>query len=112
MSIQGKYRSKLPLRRASLAAVFVLILAGLACALPFTIFLLVFALIHASVVKMGIVKAIGPDGRRVPFAPTIAAALIGTFMLGCLERAPAHAPGDNAPQSPKSSGEVSPPQSR
>ena len=86
--------------------------AGYACALPFTIFLLVFALIHASVVKMGIVKAIGPDGRRVPFAPTIAAALIGIFMLGCLEHAPAHAPGDNAPQSPKSSGEVSPPQSR
>src|SRR6187551_630858 len=74
--------------------------AGYACALPFTIFLLVFALIHASVVKMGIVKAIGPDGRRVPFAPTIAAALIGIFMLGCVEQAPA--PGDNAPQSPKS----------
>ena len=85
--------------------------SGYACALPFTIFLLVFALIHAIIVKMGIVKAIGPDGRRVPFAPTIAAALIGIFMLGCLERAPAHAPGDNAPQSPKS-GEVSPPQSR
>ena len=36
--------------------------AGYACALPFTIFLLVFALIHAIVVKIGIVKAIGADG--------------------------------------------------
>lgn len=82
--------------------------AGYACALPFTIFLLVFALIHAIVVKMGIVKAIGADGRRVPFAPAIAAALIGIFMLGCLE----HAPGGNPIQGVRSSGQVFPPQSR
>ena len=82
--------------------------AGYACALPFTIFLLVFALIHAIVVKMGIVKAIGADGRRVPFAPTIAAALIGIFMLGCLE----HALGGNPIQGVSSSGQASPPQSR
>ena len=82
--------------------------AGYVCALPFTIFLLVFALIHAIIVKMGIVKAIGADGRRVPFAPAIAAALIGIFMLGCLE----HAPGGNPIQGVRSSGQVSPPQSR
>lgn len=82
--------------------------AGYACALPFTIFLLVFALVHAIIVKTGIVKAIGPDGRRVPFAPAIAAALIGIFMLGCLE----HAPGGNPIQGVRSIGQVSPPQSR
>jgi Flp pilus assembly protein protease CpaA len=82
---------------------------GYACALPFTIFLLVFALVHAIIVKMGIVKAIGADGRRVPFAPTIAAALIGVFMLGCLEHA---STGSNPIQGERSSGQVSPPQSR
>jgi prepilin peptidase CpaA len=83
--------------------------AGFSCALPFTILLLAFALIHAFLVKMGFVDAIGEDGRRVPFAPAIAAALIGVFMLGCLERTPT---GGNPIQGVRSSGQVSPPQSR
>ena len=82
--------------------------AGFSCALPFAILLLAFALIHAFLVKMGFVDAIGENGRRVPFAPAIAAALIGIFMLGCLE----HAPGGNPIQGVRSSGQVSPPQSR
>jgi Flp pilus assembly protein protease CpaA len=81
--------------------------AGFSCALPFTVLLLAFALIHAFLVKMGFVAAVGQDGRRVPFAPAIGAALIGIFMLGCLE----HAPTNSIP-GVRSSGEVSPPQSR
>jgi prepilin peptidase CpaA len=83
--------------------------AGFTCALPFTILLLAFALIHAFLVKTGFVKAIGEDGRRVPFAPAIAATLIGIFMLGCLEHAPS---GRNPIQGVTNSGQVSPPQSR
>jgi prepilin peptidase CpaA len=83
--------------------------AGFSCALPFAVLLLAFALIHAFFVKIGIVNAIGEDGRRVPFAPAIAAAMIGIFMLGCLERAPS---GGNAPSGARSSGQVAPPQSR
>jgi Flp pilus assembly protein protease CpaA len=83
--------------------------AGFSCALPFTILLLAFALIHALLVKFGFVDAIGDDGRRVPFAPAIAAALIGIFMLGCLERTPTSI---NPIQGLRNSGQVSPPQSR
>jgi prepilin peptidase CpaA len=83
--------------------------AGFACALPFTIFLLAFALIHAFLVNAGIVNAIGADGRRVPFAPAIAAALIGIFMFGCLEHGPT---SGNPIQGLRNTGQVSPPQSR
>ena len=54
-----------------------------------TVLLLLFALIHAIVAKLGLVKTIGADRRRIPFAPVVAAALIGTFMLGCLDQPPA-----------------------
>ena len=83
--------------------------AGLSCALPFAVFLLAFALIHAFLIKKGIVKGIGEDGRHVAFAPAIAAALIGIFMLGCLEHVPT---GGNPMQGVRSGGQVSPPQSR
>ena len=83
--------------------------AGYACALPFAIFLLLFALIHAFLIKKRIVKAIGDDGRHVAFAPAIAAALIGIFMLGCLEHSPT---GGNPPAGAGNSGQVAPPQSR
>ncbi len=53
---------------------------GLDSALPFTALLLVFALINALVAKYGWVVML--DGRRIAFGPAIAAALIGTFMLG------------------------------
>ena len=58
---------------------------GFDCALPLAVLLTVFAAIHLGALKLGLVGA-RDDGQRqrVPYAPVIAAALIGTFMLGCL----------------------------
>ncbi len=55
------------------------------CALPFALFLLVFAGIHAFAVKFRLVegKLLGKR-QSVPFAPSIAAALISVFLVGCL----------------------------
>jgi prepilin peptidase CpaA len=59
--------------------------AGLDCAFIFAIFLLLFVGIHAGVAKLGWVKVQEVGTRkRIPFAPSIAAALIGVFMSGCL----------------------------
>jgi prepilin peptidase CpaA len=60
---------------------------GLRCALPFAVLLLAFASIHALIARFGLATAPPADGdkhRRIAFAPSVAAALIGTFMLGCL----------------------------
>jgi prepilin peptidase CpaA len=62
---------------------------GYTCILPFAILLLFFTLIYAILAKLGVVNTVGPDRRRIPYAPAIAAALIGTFILGCLDRPPA-----------------------
>ncbi len=55
------------------------------CALPFALFLLAFASVHALAVKFKLVegKLLGKR-QSVPFAPSIAAALISVFLLGCL----------------------------
>ena len=55
------------------------------CALPFALFLLLFAGIHAFAVKFKLVegKAVGKR-RSVAFAPSVAAALISVFLIGCL----------------------------
>ena len=55
------------------------------CALPFALFLLLFAGIHAVAIKFKLVegKAVG-ERQSVAFAPSIAAALIGVFLIGCL----------------------------
>jgi prepilin peptidase CpaA len=61
--------------------------AGLACALPFAILLSLFAMIHVVAGKLGWadLQPTGADKRsRIAFAPSVAAALIGIFMLGCL----------------------------
>jgi Flp pilus assembly protein protease CpaA len=59
---------------------------GIECALVFAILLAVFIVIHLIVVKLGWAKVQELGGRkRIPFAPSIAAALIVTFMSGCLE---------------------------
>ena len=52
-------------------------------ALPFTILLLIFAVIHVIAAKLKLVS-VRHDGRhsRIPFAPSVAAALIGVFILG------------------------------
>ena len=58
------------------------------CALPFALFLLLFAGIHAVAVKFKLVegKAVG-ERQSVAFAPSVAAALIGVFLIGCLRPA-------------------------
>jgi prepilin peptidase CpaA len=60
---------------------------GIDCALPFAALLLAFAGVHALAARLGWaeVQRASNDARpRIPFAPSIAAALIGVFMLGCL----------------------------
>jgi prepilin peptidase CpaA len=61
--------------------------AGVDCALPFAILLSLFATVHVIAGKFGWVdlQHVGEDKRsRIAFAPSVAAALIGIFMLGCL----------------------------
>jgi prepilin peptidase CpaA len=59
---------------------------GLQCALIFALLLVVFILIHLGAVKLGWtrVQQVG-SRKRIPFAPSIASALIVTFMSGCLQ---------------------------
>jgi prepilin peptidase CpaA len=58
------------------------------CALPFALFLLLFAGIHALAVKFKLAegKAVGKR-QSVAFAPSVAAALISVFLVGCLRPA-------------------------
>jgi prepilin peptidase CpaA len=63
---------------------------GADCALPFAIFLCVFASIHSVAAKLNWVPS-QPDtarsGRqRIAFAPSVAAAIICVFLLGCLRQ--------------------------
>jgi prepilin peptidase CpaA len=59
---------------------------GIECALVFAILLAVFIVIHLIVVRLGWAKVQELRGsKRIPFAPSIAAALIVAFMSGCLE---------------------------
>jgi hypothetical protein len=52
----------------------------------FAILLTVFIVIHLIAVRLGWAEVQELRGRkRIPFAPSIAAALIVTFMSGCLE---------------------------
>jgi prepilin peptidase CpaA len=60
---------------------------GLGCALPFAVLLLMFASLHAAAARFGWVDAPQrtDEGRaRIAFAPSVAAALITVFVLGCL----------------------------
>jgi prepilin peptidase CpaA len=64
-----------------------LLWVGVDCALPFAVLLLIFASIHTLAANRGWAgtqRLDDDDRKRIPFAPSIAAALIGTFMLGCL----------------------------
>jgi Flp pilus assembly protein protease CpaA len=64
-----------------------LLWAGIDCALPFAVLLLVFAMTHTLAARLGWAGSQRPSdegGKRIPLAPSIAAALIGIFMLGCL----------------------------
>jgi prepilin peptidase CpaA len=67
-----------------------LLWVGVDCALAFALLLLGFATAHAIAAKLGW-AATQQDGTgkqaRIPFAPSVAAAMIGTVMLGCLQAA-------------------------
>jgi prepilin peptidase CpaA len=56
---------------------------GLSGALPFAVLLALFSILHSLAAKFGWVKSQVNDRgrRRIPFAPSVAGALIGTFML-------------------------------
>jgi prepilin peptidase CpaA len=59
---------------------------GIECALLFAIFMLIFVGIHTGAAKLGWLKVQEVQGRqRIAFAPSIAGALIATFMTGCLQ---------------------------
>ena len=59
---------------------------GLHCALPFAIMLFVFGTLHALAAWLRWVDAQRSDGRtRIAFAPSVSGALIGCFILGCLQ---------------------------
>ncbi len=58
---------------------------GVHCAFPFAILWLIFVSVHFFAAKFGWVAVKEVEKRkRIPLAPSIAAALIGTFMSGCL----------------------------
>ncbi len=60
---------------------------GIECALPFAILLCLFVTLHGLAAKFNFAPAQQVPGdarKRIPFAPSIAAALIGVFALGCL----------------------------
>jgi len=58
---------------------------GLDCALVFAVLMTIFATVHVVAAKFGWVKVrqVG-EHNRIPFAPSVAGALIVCFMLGCL----------------------------
>ena len=58
---------------------------GVDCALLFAILLFIFATLHTLAAKLGWLGAQTVNGRmRIAFAPAVAGALLGTFMLGCI----------------------------
>jgi Flp pilus assembly protein protease CpaA len=64
-----------------------LLWVGPFCAAPFALFLLFFAGIHTLAAKLKFVESRVEGERKkeaIPFAPSVAAALISVFMVGCL----------------------------
>jgi prepilin peptidase CpaA len=58
---------------------------GVDCALVFAVLLMIFSMVYVLAAKFDWVKVqqVGAH-KRIPFAPSVAAALIVSFMLGCL----------------------------
>jgi hypothetical protein len=58
---------------------------GIHCALVFSVAVLVFIGLHVTAVKSGWIAA-GDSARRgtIAYAPSVAGALIGTILLGCI----------------------------
>jgi prepilin peptidase CpaA len=64
--------------------------AGIDCASQFVLLLLLFVFLHAAAAQFEWLESqrdISDGRRRIPFAPSIAAALIATILLGCLRSA-------------------------
>ena len=58
---------------------------GIRCALPFSLLLLLFATLHTAAIKLNWTQGRREGGRiKIAFAPSISAALIGSFATGCL----------------------------
>jgi Flp pilus assembly protein protease CpaA len=58
---------------------------GTHCALLFSLLLLLFVVLHLGAVRAGWTPTDPIAGRRtIPYAPSLAAALIGVIVLGCL----------------------------
>jgi prepilin peptidase CpaA len=64
-----------------------LLWAGHLFALPFAVLLLIFILIHVTAVRIGWAGGRWTDGLRIPLAPAIAGALIGTIVLAYVQPA-------------------------
>ena len=59
---------------------------GFDCALVFAVLLLIFAIVHVVAAKIGWIRVQEIDShKRIPFAPSVAGALIVCFMLGCVQ---------------------------
>ena len=57
---------------------------GAHCAMLFSALLLVFIVLHLIIVRLGWASARAINGRRaIPYAPSIAGAMLGTILLGC-----------------------------
>ena len=64
-----------------------LLWSGIDCALPFAVLLLVFVTLHSLAARLGWAgsqRLPDDDRKRIPVTPSIAAALVGIFVLGCL----------------------------
>jgi prepilin peptidase CpaA len=58
---------------------------GVRCALPFSLFLLCFAALHTVAIKLKWLEGRRVNDRlKIAFAPSVSAALILSFALGCL----------------------------
>jgi prepilin peptidase CpaA len=58
---------------------------GVHCALAFSVLLLVFLLLHLGAARMGWASTKPMAGRyAIPYAPSVAGALIGVILLGCV----------------------------
>ena len=59
---------------------------GVGCAFPFAVLLAVCSALHVAAAKFGWadVQQVG-DRKRIPLAPSVAAAMILCFLLGCLQ---------------------------
>jgi hypothetical protein len=59
---------------------------GISCAFPFAVLLAVCAALHVAATKFGWADVQEVGGRkRIPLAPSVAAAMILCFLLGCLQ---------------------------